>query len=274
MDMLSKELQANASLQPLDSRDPIEAAVNVEYSIFSEVKSSQSYKLDVNKNVSIRMAYLTQSFYNLYFILIQVKEIQSSTRNNNLHPILKKHVQAEGNAVNLVAKPDDQSTGFVKASKLFTSDKPLSKPSNSELVGTSSTSPKYSMFTSASKLLSNTRVKNNIVEGTIKMKLYEDICSKSVSQFMDDFDYGDEYQLPDNSDEKDTSPMACPNTSDDEASVSTDTTVQRGQSCEAIEQLDDSLEEKLIESESKGNEDSLMERHTGNRSPPPTLFAK
>ena len=71
MDILAKELQANAALLSHDSsHDPVEAAVDVEYFIFSEVKSSLSYKLHVNKYVSI-IAYLMKRLVYYFFFLFR-----------------------------------------------------------------------------------------------------------------------------------------------------------------------------------------------------------
>ena len=133
------------------------------------------------------------------------------------------------------------------------------------------------MFTSASKVFSNAKMKNDVCDSTIEKKLYEEICSKSVSEFMDDFDYGDEYRLPDSSDciNENTFTPALSKSSEDEACPGTDTFATKGhhhQSGMATEQLDDSLEEQMVESESRGDE--LVGWHTGSRSPSTTLTAK
>ncbi len=104
--------------------------------------------------------------------------------------------------------------GFVKASKLYTSE---NSHSSSEFIssdiqlrrdcnsgnGSSSSSIKYSMFTPASKLFLEASEAKSTSDSSIseresnrRQSKHEDEFGKSVSDFMDNFDYGEEYRLP------------------------------------------------------------------------------
>lgn len=98
--MLTRALEDNSTLQPEDSSDPAQAAADMEYSVFSSIKSSQTYKLRVND---------------------RVKEIKSSTKGKVLHSSLRKCFtfnDAAAGSLCLLSDGPSLATGFVKASEL------------------------------------------------------------------------------------------------------------------------------------------------------------
>ena len=133
--MLTTAFEENASKVKNHSIDPTDAAVDVEYEIFSSNKIQQSYKLSFNKKVSsVWLPFLRAP--SLTHHPFQLKEIQSLTKQEVLHQSLKAPAfekrkeeplkpdlmagfpPVEG-AVEVVAPPK----GFVKASRLVAASK-------------------------------------------------------------------------------------------------------------------------------------------------------
>ena len=220
-----------------------------------------------------------------------MKEIESSTRNKLLHSSLKKH-RSEKTDVEPLASPADPSyssgpfaAGFVKASELFTSEESHSvgaSRSTDFKTASDSSHNKYSLFTPASQVLAagrkgssgcsdKDRLRPCLQENaaTCDKQSSEEDFTKSVSDLMDDFDYGEEYRLQDVSSSRESGDShggaiiaepvleeSCP--SGDFGPIKKD----RSLWSEATVELEDSLEEEQVDSETEEAKDRATEENT------------